>query len=385
MTYRCAECKGKGLCGRHPCPLKTRFEAQMNIKTTSGYMGQAPSVFIGSSGYPNVLSGPLMINSSDDPEEWVRRNLSIDEIVTARSQTIRGVEKTSVTSSFNEKLQEIALSSRAVEIEAAFEKPVTVEISYDGSIAPVGLSGYLSSMDVLGNASVERSVDKATSDTDLPATEAGFYLYQSDISVHRITQLLSTGMLGKKRRTVPTKWSITATDDMIAGTLKKRISRYNELSSIEGFHTKFHGNTIAALLLPGPYSFEMVEIWKKGSLWSENCDCIVRDGEGNKKTGYSPLQGAYYSARLAACEYLDRIKRCARILIVRQVSGDYWAPLGTWVVREAARTSFSNKPSRFDTVEEGASAVSGVLGSNEWLNHSRMVEEIRTQKTLFDF
>lgn len=385
MTYRCAECKGKGFCGRIPCPVKARFKAQMDVRTSSSYMGEAPSVFIGSSGYPKVLSGPLMINSPDDPEEWVSRNLTMDDIVATRSQTIRGIEKTPFISSFNEKLQEIALSSRTLDIEASFEKPVTVEICFDGTIAPVGLSGRLSSMDVIGNASVERAVDKAASDTDLPAAEAGIYLHQSDISVHRITQLLSTGMLGKKRRMVPTKWSITAVDDMISSTLRKRISGYTELSSIEGFHATIHGNTIAVLLLPGPYSFEMIEIWKTGSLWSKEHDCIISDREGLKKSGYSPLQGAYYSARLAACEYMDRVRRCGRILVIRQISGDYWAPLGTWVIREATRMSFSNRPLRFDTLDEGISAVSRVIGSNQWIQHSRIIEDVKTQRTLFDF
>lgn len=48
----------------------------------------------------------------------------------------------------------------------------------------------------------------------------------------------------------------------------------------------------------------MIEIWGGHSLWGGETYVIVQDREGTKKNGYSPISGAYYSARLAASEYL---------------------------------------------------------------------------------
>ena len=48
----------------------------------------------------------------------------------------------------------------------------------------------------------------------------------------------------------------------------------------------------------------MIEIWGRRTLWGGEEEVIVQDQEGMTKKGYSPISGAYYSARLAACEYL---------------------------------------------------------------------------------
>ncbi len=210
---RCAECKGKGLCGLERCPVISRFHAQLTMKPSDHYMGGAPSVFVGSYGYPNVSGGPLLINDPDTPPTWVDRGLSIDDIVGLRARTIRG---TSAVARVVDNMQEIALSSRPLDVEVRFTKPVAVDVRFDGTVAPVGLSGAIRKMDVIDNARVERAVDKITSDTDLGAVDACSLLHESSIDVYRITEILTTGLLGKKRRIVPTRWAITAVDDMVS-------------------------------------------------------------------------------------------------------------------------------------------------------------------------
>jgi len=64
---RCAECKGKGMCGLPRCPVISRFHAQVAVKPADTYQGSSPSVFIGSYGYPDVRGGPLLINDTDNP------------------------------------------------------------------------------------------------------------------------------------------------------------------------------------------------------------------------------------------------------------------------------------------------------------------------------
>ena len=87
---QCAECKGKGMCGLHRCHVMSRFHAQASTKLSSSYQGSSPSVFIGSFGYPDVRGGPLLINDTDNPPDWIRRNLGLEDIVDIRARTIRG-------------------------------------------------------------------------------------------------------------------------------------------------------------------------------------------------------------------------------------------------------------------------------------------------------
>jgi hypothetical protein len=44
--------------------------------------------------------------------------------------------------------------------------------------------------------------------------------------------------------------------------------------------------------------------------------------------------------------------RQASVLAVREISEDYWAPLGVWVVREVARKAMTALPKKFTTLNE---------------------------------
>lgn len=381
---RCAECKGKGFCGLERCPIMSRFYALAPIRPTDHYQGSAPSVFVGSYGYPRVAGGPLMINDADNPPDWVARGLGIEDIVGIRARTIRG---TAGSGRLADNLQEIALSSLPLDVEVRFTKPVSFDLRFDGTIAPVGLSGAIRKMDVIDNARVDRAVDRATSDTDLSATDACAILHASGTDVYQISQLLTAGLLGleRKRHVVPTRWAITAVDDTVSKRLKKKIARYPPLDGIQVFSASLYGNHIVCLVIPGDWKFEMIEIWGKQSLWAGEDETIARDGEGQTKSGYSPLAGAYYSARLAVTEYLESIQRSARVLVLRSITGEYWAPLGTWVVREATRNAMKGPGIPCATLQAGVNTASRILGFSHWLPHSRLIPELMTQKTLFDF
>ena len=69
----CSSCKGKGLCGLPRCPITARFLARVGTKPVSSYMGAAPSVFVGSYGYPAVQGGPLLLADEDRRSEMGRR------------------------------------------------------------------------------------------------------------------------------------------------------------------------------------------------------------------------------------------------------------------------------------------------------------------------
>ncbi len=380
---QCAECKGKGYCGLPRCPIVSRFQAQLRlVRPARSYQGRSPSLFIGNAGFPSVRGGPILADGSDSPPDWLAGHLSIDDIVANRAGTIMGKAK---VGPFLPELQEIALSPVPLEVEARFEKPLSFDLAFDGTIAPVGLTGSLEALDVLDSASTERPVDRACSDTDLHASDACRLLHGSGIDVYRISRLLSAALLGSQRHVVPTRWSITAVDDMIGKGLVRDITGNASVPAVQLFSRDLFGNRIAVLLFPGPWEYEMVEIWAARSLWSGDGESVTVDGERLKKRDYSPISGAYYAARLAVAEYLKSAGRTARVIVVRYVTSEYWAPLGVWVVREAVRGAMSDAPSAFATTGEATAKASEFLGSDSWMTRSRLLSTVRTQRTLTGF
>ena len=358
----------------------SRFHVQSAVKPATSYQGSSPSVFIGSFGYPDLNGGPLLINDSDNPPDWIRQNLGMEDIVSIRARTIRGNSGLHAVAG---NLQEIALSSIPLDVDVSFQKPVAFSLNFDGTVAPVGLTAPVRHMDVIGSARVERSVDRITSDSDVMATDACIALMDADIDVYQITKLMTAGLLGKRRKFVPTRWAITAVDDTLSIQLKKEIARFPPLEEIRLFDGEIYGNHIVCILVPGDWKYEMIEIWGKRTLWAGDEEVIVQDREGMNKKGYSPISGAYYSARLAACEYLKSIRRCARVIVIRSISGDYWAPLGTWVIREATRKAMNSSSIPCLSIDAAVMQAAHILGSDRWVKHSTLIPELKTQRTLF--
>jgi hypothetical protein len=370
------------MCGLPRCPITSRFHAQAEVKPSASYQGSAPSVFVGSFGYPDVQSGPLLIDDSDHPPDWLARNLGIEDIVGIRARTIRG---RSPARQFTGDLQEIALSSKPLDVDVAFSRPISFAMTFDGTVAPVGFSGEVHRLDVVGSASVQRIVDRVTSDTDLDASEACVELSLGGSDVYGIAKLMTSGLLGRHRRFVPTRWAITAVDDTLSVALKKEVAHFPPLEEYRVFTGKIFGNRIVCILAPGDWRYEMIEVWEKQTLWARDTETIVQDREGLKKQGYSPISGAYYSARLAVCEYLKSIRRSARVIVLRHISGEYWAPLGTWVIREAARKAMASTPVACESLDAAVAVASAQLGFGYWQQHSTLIPEMRTQRTLFSF
>lgn len=378
----CAGCKGKGLCGLSRCPITARFRARVNSRPVSDYLGAAPSVFVGSYGYPAVQGGPLLLADEDRPPAWLARGLTIDDVVDLRASAIAA---RAPVPRVREAIAEVALSARPVDVEVAFARPVDFDIRFDGVLTPVGRSGPVRDLDVLDNPVVPRAVDRVTSDSDLSASEGLAELYRADVDVYHLANLLSAGVLGRRRRVVPTRWAITAVDDTLGRAQKQELVRYPSVEEVLVFSHTLYGNTIAVLLAPGGWQFEMIERWRAHSLWTHDQDAVTVDGEGKRPSGYSPIAGAYYSARLAVTDHLVSVRRQARALVLRSVTGEYWAPLGTWVVREAALAAMRSPPERYATLAEGAAALDRHYGDGSWREKSSILPRMRAERTLSDF
>jgi len=98
-----------------------------------------------------------------------------------------------------------------------------------------------------------------------------------------------------------------------------------------------------------------------GSIWNQS-DGQVWMGAASEgfdgRSGYvDETAGAYYASRLGVLEHLVDRGRQAKCLVLREVSDDYWAPVGVWQVRESVRNAFDGEHGES---EDFASAVGAI-------------------------
>jgi hypothetical protein len=70
--------------------------------------------------------------------------------------------------------------------------------------------------------------------------------------------------------------------------------------------------------------------------------------------------------------------------MVREIRPDYWAPLGVWVVREAARKALDASPQKFESIDSALLEMSSRLKTpiGSWKPKASLVKELKCQKTL---
>jgi len=201
------------------------------------------------------------------------------------------------------------------------------------------------------------------------------------------------GALGlkKDKRLVPTRWSITATDDTLGKYLLKSVREYKWIENYELFMGEFLGNQYLILFFPSEFNFELFELYMPKSSWNPSSEVKAStDSESysGRKTYASNTAGGYYATRLPVLEYLNRIKRQASVLAIRIETPTYWAGLGVWVVRESVRKSLNNEHFEFDDMKKFIE-TSKVLGNRKFnfnyspiMDKSKVIKQITTQKNL---
>jgi len=357
------------MCGG-PCRILASIK-QFQPKIEKEFSGSSPpEIFIGKYNYPNVFAGILSPAEFGEteylslPESWHEQNASIQDILGYRSRMIysrfsANIKAIKTTNSrFMDLMQEIALADRHVDASFELEKKPIIRVDLDGHNAMIGNPAPLKNARLESNPHVEKKVDYLTSDGDAKATVAINELYDSGIKVSNIIKILSAGLLGLStgRKLVPTRWAVTATDDTISKKLLEKIKYYPQISEILVFSANYLGNHYNILLIPGCWSFEVIEASSKGYFGETNPNSIAtwQDYEFySGKKGYADsVTGAYYVNRLGVCEYLEQIKKQASVLVMREVREEYWAPCGVGILREVTREAMSKKPERFTSVEE---------------------------------
>jgi len=361
----CIPCKGSRLlCGLPKCPLlaKVNIAPKISGKLADDFFGPSISVFVGNYGYPNVNVGPMATFnpeeiSSDNPSNLITEDYS--KIIELRSSVLRSKQSENVysRSRFIEDTQELALASRPTDVEMKFQKTPTFEVKFSDMNQPMGPTALIKKLTITENTTIDRKVEYIVSD-ELKAAEQATKLFDHDVSNYKITTILSSGTLGQnsKKKLVPTRWSITATDDILGKELITRVKDFREVDRYYVYEAEHLANKFVIILLPGPWEYENFEAWSPGSFWAQYMkgESVVGEYEpykGRKK--YADGQGGgYYAARLGALEGLHHIKRQARVFSIREISDGYQVPLGVWVVRETARNAMKSQPQKFDTLDQ---------------------------------
>lgn len=343
----------KGMSARE---AKRRLQKVMpSQKRRKDFQGASPpSVFIGSSNYPRVNTGilspqhPGSTELLDSPDEWYRENYSIEKVAQMRTSLVNSKRRLKVEESdrFLDNTREIAMASKPVDIEVSLDKQPRSSVS-GGRVKPVSASGNVEKFVLGENPSVERKLEDAFYDTDWKAENAVTRLYEKGIDNYKLQQALSAGMLGEveNRKLVPTRWSITASDDMISQKLREGVKNHQELGRIEYYTNSYLGNHFHIFLVPGRWEHELIELKRPGSTWNaaENTYIAANHEPYSGRTSYADeTSGAYYASRLGVLEHLEKRNRQAKALVVREVTPEYWAPLGVWIIRETVRNAFED-------------------------------------------
>ena len=324
---------------------------------------------------------------------WCREDYSISKIISARSELVNAAFVSSVKSpaKFVDLAQEIALSRRSVEMEVSLKGIPRADVSYDSTHTPMGPQGRLAEARLSSNPAADQKMEYLASDSSANATDAMLELYSSGIDTNSISKMLSIGLLGTKtqRKLVPTRWSITAVDDTLGKKFIEEIKSFDWVDSYKLFFNSYLGNSFAVLLMPRFWSFELIEAYYPGSVWlMQGEKKMISDYETNlpRKQYADSTGGAYYAIRLAALEYLKKVRRQASVLVLREIGSEYYAPLGVWVTRETVRNAFSKEMS-FPSFSQALAELGKRMKSSkeDLLAKSALLSDSKKQRTLRDF
>ncbi|OLE91389.1 MAG: hypothetical protein AUF79_04885 [Crenarchaeota archaeon 13_1_20CM_2_51_8] len=411
------------LSGEKKCAIHVKADSlaahhpEFDLKSIAG--SSPPGVFVGRFGYPNVYVGPMVPAISgnteilDTPEWWMGKGF--DEIVDFRYSLLRGYEKAKVSDvqkggRLIESLQDVAMMTKPVDTELILARPPRKILDLREDSQPFGPIAPLTAFRA-GNSSVDNRIEKAFYDGDLPAEDAVLQLYRNGVLVTRIQRAFSLGMFGesKRRKLVPTRWSITAVDSNLSLKLMARVRHHPHVDEFRVYKYTYLDNIYVGILTPESWKFEWIEAWFEPELLATSFPDVnmVEDVEKSSYVsaeGYRPVMlgdsegfrgrktyarpgGCYYSARLAVSEYLDSIRSQAGAIMLREIHPGYIMPVGVWNVRESLRSLFKTPFERFDSMDSAMNHVSSIfeIPKRGWMETSTLLQNAYFQRKISQF
>jgi hypothetical protein len=394
------------LCGKLQCPIivKAQSLARSSLRITSPLIrgSTPPGIFVGRIGYPRVYIGPMVppfrgdTEILDTPELWVGKG--VQDIIDYRFALIRGKVRASVSDARKggrllDSLQELAMGKRPVDAEVLLERVPHRVLTLSGETQPFGPSAPLRSFTV-SEVRVDRRIEDAFCDRDLKAADAVVSLYDENVLVTRIQRAFSLGMFGtaKRRKLVPTRWSITAVDSILSQELINRIKGYDTIDEYRVYSFENMDNRFVAVLMPERWSFDWIECWFPGTTWNPDEraaePAMMGDWEPYwGRTTYPDIGGCYYACRLAVAEKLNREGRQATALVMREIHPGYILPLGVWFTRECIRKMLQLQPQKFDSLQAALNYAQTKLtvSIRRWVGASEVLKRAIFQKKITEF
>lgn len=401
----CVICKGAHkLCGKERCPLMVKFYSREKTRPLIDYKDIAgsspPSVFVGRFGYPKIDIGPLVPPEFGDtsvmgkPEQWIGK--SIDEIVDMRFRLVRGKYRIDAVGfrkygRIVDDIQELSLAERPRDVDAGFSAKPSGRVILNDEVEPFGPSARMERM-TLGNGRMERNLERCFYDTDMKASDAVVASYRNGTSITEIQNAFSAGTLGieRNRRFVPTRWSITAVDDMIGKDLLKTTKWYPPIEEFRLYEHYSLDNRWAVLLMPCTWRFELIEAWYPDTAWNPSGKEIeiIHDSEGfGGRTEYAHIGGCYYASRMAVNELLTKERRTAGAVIMREAHPGYIMPVGVWNVRENVRAALRTEPRRFETLDGALTFIDSMMDikRTNWIRNSDILKDWIVQRRIEEY
>ncbi|MBS3058563.1 MAG: hypothetical protein J4478_04135 [Candidatus Diapherotrites archaeon] len=402
----CLKCKGRLWCGS-TCFVLEKFRAKskaigaMKGKEFTG--SSPPSVFVSWENYPNITIAPLSptqvlkdADLLDNPERWY--GYGLEEIVGFRESLVQSRTPMNAFEAANpsyglQDLQELAMSEKQLDLDIELAKAPRAELRFSETVSPLGPVGELLELQFQESPKVSKNVEKFYYDNDARAIEALKELYTKGTPVHSLYKLLSAGVLGigKKRRLVPTRWSIVAVDSQISEEMIERVKGFGTIDYFELYHSNYLDNDFWILLLPTNWQFEQLEAWKPGTAWTleEQEASIIQDFEfyNGRKEYASNVAGAYYAARLAICEHLMRRKKQAGALVFREIGEGYKVPVGVFQIRENVREALRKKALNFFELKLCLAFLGKKLSIPiaSYEKESKLIDALKHQKRISEF
>lgn len=378
-------------------------EKRENIKRGAIVKQSSPSIFVGRSQYPNVTTGILSpLDDTRNPlefsvdEKWYQKGFSIEDSLQHRTNLLDSKKRASVDvddvwNGFVGVQREIAMADDAVNVELGFEENIEEDVSVDTITSPRGPSVKTGAANLTENPHIPKPLKKTLEDDDWKSKDALFYLYRKGFDVYTLNQVFSAGTLGEKdsRKLVPTRWSITAVDDIIGKHLHKNILNNPTIDKTEVYTNEFMGNKYWVILTPGKWEFELVEMKASGSIWNPNKNQLYLSSAHesfNGRTQYvNETAGAYYASRLGVLEHLDKVGKQAKAIVFREVTDEYWAPVGVWPVRESIRNVFNSESIVSESFSSAFNKLVGFMPASKQQLRQKSVFVSGLQSNLADF
>lgn len=359
-------------------------------KIKQEYSAESNSIFVGEYGYPNVNVGVLSAEEyqhNDDSQHWVKNDWKISRIAESRFGLINSKRITEVKATEDlSSQQEIALAKKPTSVDVRLTEKPRSDFAFDKMHKPMGPSVNLRDLKLTSNPRIPTKVDKVVNDTDLLSADGLGILYKKGFNYDYLTQAITSGSLGLKdnRKIVPTKWGITAVDDIVGKQLISKIKDYQMTGNL-AFSGEYLGNYFLVLVFEGGFEYELFEFFRDTEGWTTDYEGFL----GRK--GYAKeTAGGYYAARISVLEKFNEMKRQGQALLLRFITDEYYMPLGVWVVRQAVKNTMNSKPIEFGSpelmIQYAKKVASRKFGRDlSWLENKSLLLKERKQKKIWDY